>query len=290
MRHYIRKNLQSFFIGIAIGTAAIIPGISGGTIAVLFKIYDKIIHAVNSLTKDFKTSIFFLLPIFIGVGVAILSLTFPITLAFESFPLPTVSIFAGLIIGGLKPIRVELPKKIKTSQWFVFFITFLIASLLGVFSVLSGLDGTEILVGESFLLKSLLIIIGMLGVSAFVIPGISGSMLMLSLGFYLPILELIKSFLSFDFSIFEFISLGMLGVGALLGFFIISKLMAILLLSYRPSLFVGILGFVLGSIVSIYINYEIVHVYQNLDGITLFISLLSLLGGFFVSRKLEELV
>jgi putative membrane protein len=290
MRHYIRKNLQSFFIGIAIGTAAIIPGISGGTIAVLFKIYDKIIHAINSMTKNFKASFLFLLPILLGVGIAILSLTFPITLAFEFFPLPTVSIFAGLILGGLKPIRLELPKKLNGSQWFVFFITFLIASLLGVFSVLSGLDGTEILVGESFLLKSLLIIIGMLGVSAFVIPGISGSMLMLSLGFYLPILELIKSFLSFDFSIFEFISLGMLGVGALLGFFIISKLMAIFLLSYRQSLFVGILGFVLGSIVSIYINYEIVHVYQNLDGITLFISLLSLLGGFFVSRKLEELV
>ena len=290
MRHYIRKNLQSFFIGIAIGTAAIIPGISGGTIAVLFKIYDKIIHAINSMTKNFKASFLFLLPILLGVGIAILSLTFPITLAFEFFPLPTVSIFAGLILGGLKPIRLELPKKLNGSQWFVFFITFLIASLLGVFSVLSGLDGTEILVGESFLLKSLLIIIGMLGVSAFVIPGISGSMLMLSLGFYLPILELIKSFLSFDFSIFEFISLGMLGEGALLGFFIISKLMAIFLLSYRQSLFVGILGFVLGSIVSIYINYEIVHVYQNLDGITLFISLLSLLGGFFVSRKLEELV
>lgn len=288
MRHYIRKNLQSFFIGIAIGTAAIIPGISGGTIAVLFKIYDKIIHAINSLTKDFKASILFLLPILLGVGIAILSLTFPITLAFEFFPLPTVSIFAGLILGGLKPIRLELPKKLNGYQWLVFFITFLIASLLGIFSVLSGLDGTNVLIGESFLLKTILIVVGMLGVSAFVIPGISGSMLMLSLGFYLPILELVKSFLSFEFSIYQFISLGMLGIGALLGFYIISKLMAIFLLSYRQSLFVGVLGFVLGSIVSIYVNYEIIVVYETLNGVSVIISLLALVGGFFISKTLED--
>lgn len=287
MLQYLKKNLKHILVGMAIGTAAIIPGISGGTIAVLLKVYDKIIASINTLFSNFKHSILFLIPIILGLGLSVLSLTFPMMFAFANFPLPVVSLFAGLIIGGTFSLRKELPKKFNVNHILILSLSFIVASLLGLFSIIGNLDGTRILEDISLSSGMILMVVGFLGVSAFIVPGVSGSMLMLSIGFYIPILNLIRQFIDFNFAWPQLFSFTFLALGALLGLVFISNLMGYLMKYHRSIFFVGILGFVLGSIISLYINYEIIDFYAEITIPTILLSVTSLVLGFFISRKLE---
>ena len=88
-------------MGAGIGVAMIIPGVSGGTIAVLFNVYEKLIGAISDLKKDFKNSFFFLLPIALGALCGIAALYFPLKYAIQYAPVPTILLFAGLMTGSL---------------------------------------------------------------------------------------------------------------------------------------------------------------------------------------------
>ena len=184
----IKPNFMSYLLkGLAIGTAAIIPGISGGTIAFMLGVYDQIIDAIVSIRRHTKKSLEVLLPVGIGIVVAIGLLTYPLGLALTYAPFPTVTLFAGLIIGSLPQLKKDLPKALNARAWILLVVPASIAILLGVFSVIGELDATSVLTGNDFLPKLSLLLVGFLGVSAFVVPGISGSMLLLSIGFYEPV-------------------------------------------------------------------------------------------------------
>ena len=85
--------------GMMIGIANIMPGVSGGTLAVSMGIYDKLIHCITHILSEFKESMKFLLPIFAGAGIALVALTFVIEALFQYYPIPTNLLFIGLIVG-----------------------------------------------------------------------------------------------------------------------------------------------------------------------------------------------
>lgn len=288
---FTSKGLSLFIKGLAIGTAAIIPGISGGTIAFMLGIYDELITALVGLKKQFFSSMKILFPVGLGVVVAIALLTFPIGLALQFAPFPTITLFAGLIVGSLPALRSSLPKQWTSTQWFLVGLPALIALLLGVFSVVGQLDASAILTGSSLLPKFSLIVIGMLGVSAFIVPGISGSMLLLTLGFYEPILNslerLLEGFISFEGILPEVVNFGLLGVGAIIGFVLLSLLMHRLLSQYRIELHLGVFGFIIGSIGAIFFNDEMVIVYETLTLGWFFIGSITFMLGVFGSWKLS---
>ena len=93
------KNLLK---GMVMGIANIIPGVSGGTMAVSMGIYDRLIHSLTHLFKEFKESMKFLIPIFLGLGIALAGLSFIIEPAFKYFPLQTNCLFIGLIVGDFR--------------------------------------------------------------------------------------------------------------------------------------------------------------------------------------------
>ena len=98
--------------GMMIGIANIMPGVSGGTLAVSMGIYDKLIHCITHILSEFKESMKFLLPIFAGAGIALVALTFVIEALFQYYPIPTNLLFIGLIVGGLPPVV----KKVKSHK------------------------------------------------------------------------------------------------------------------------------------------------------------------------------
>ena len=114
-----RSSIIRFIKGIAIGIAMIIPGVSGGTLAVLLNIYDEMIDSINNLFKDFKKSFFTLLPILLGAVVGFLGLIYPLTLGLEHCPLVIISLFAGLIIGGIPSLYKKVQGK-ESIKGFVF--------------------------------------------------------------------------------------------------------------------------------------------------------------------------
>lgn len=289
----IKPNFMSYLLkGLAIGTAAIIPGVSGGTIAFMLGVYDQIIDAIVSLRRHPKKSLELLLPVGVGVVVAIGLLTYPLGLALTYAPFPTITLFAGFILGSLPQLRKDLPVRLNLRAWVILVIPAIVAVLLGVFSVIGELDASSVLTDDAFLPKILLIVVGFLGVSAFVVPGISGSMLLLSIGFYEPVLaslrRLLDHLLDINGLIPEVINFGLFGVGALVGFVVISVLMKWLLTHHRQDVSLAVFGFILGSLVAIFYNYEILPVYEQLDGLMVGLGVITLILGGYTSLALNK--
>lgn len=93
--------LKQVLQGMVVGIANIIPGVSGGTMMVAMGLYDRLIHAITHLKKEFKESMKLLIPIFIGAGIAIVALSRLFEFLLETYPIPTNFAFCGLIAGSL---------------------------------------------------------------------------------------------------------------------------------------------------------------------------------------------
>lgn len=266
----IKNFFKMLLAGMGIGVASAIPGVSGGTISVILKVYDKIVNAVSGIFKHFKKSIVVLLPILLGVVLAIVPCIYIFDKAFQGFVFGIVSLFAGFIIGSFPGITDEVRGvKIKPIHIVICVISFAIAVGLGISSVFLKLDVSSHFAHPEWWFYLILIPVGMLAAITLVVPGISGSMVLLVLGFYTPLLEYaniwVKEIFNGNFANF-WIMFGVLGcfaVGVIGGIFTISKIMSFLLNKYRSAVFYGIIGFVLGSTITLYFNFEIYNYYVD---------------------------
>ena len=256
MRNDAKKNaLRAFFNdtlkGIGIGAAFIIPGFSGGSVAAVLGIYEKLVGAIADIFKNFKSSVKTLLPIAIGMVFGILALIFPLKWALSQFPFPTVSLFVGLAIGGLPSITTKTRGEFKISSFIACFIPLLFALCLSFLPSASDVNLFELDILGYFLL----FIIGIIGSTALVIPGISGSMILLILGYYNPILKLATEHLLMGRDVAtSILVLSCVALGIAVGFFFISVIMKILLIKYPRGTHFAILGFIIGSVPTIYIS------------------------------------
>ena len=253
--------------GLAIGTAIIVPGISGGTIALTFGQFKKIVDAVDGLlSKHFLKNLLILLPFLVGAIIAVAALVFPFKLAFHYCMFSIVCLFAGFIIGSLPGIydtvRDEKPSKKNFVQ---FFIGFFIAGIIGVFSIIFDFNAiiSTLFLQRPWYLYIIIAIVGFFASTGLIVPGFSGSMLLMVIGFYHPILNLV------DFSNFwPNVKLGlMFALGVLIGFVIFSKLMNKLITNHRRSTLFVVIGFIVGSIISIFINSQMFFYFRNTFGL-----------------------
>ncbi|MBD5636890.1 MAG: DUF368 domain-containing protein [Clostridia bacterium] len=238
--------------GIGIGIAFIIPGFSGGSVAAILGVYERLVGAVADIFKHFKKSIVTLIPILIGMLVGIAALILPIQWGLRHYPIPTVTLFVGLAIGGIPSVGEKLKGAKFSWQYALAFLIPLLAAAALCFLPLAGnVDLFKLNVGGYFLL----VLIGAVGSCALVVPGISGSMLLLIFGYYNPIVELITVNLLHGQNVgICFAVLGCLAVGLVAGFFAISVLMKTLLKKCPRGTYYSILGFIIGSIPAIYVS------------------------------------
>lgn len=267
----VKKLLQ----GVAIGIANIIPGVSGGTMMVSMGIYGDVISAVTGIFSHFKQSVKLLFPYIAGMMLGIAGLSFVIGYLFEYYPFWTVMLFIGLIFGGLPML---LPKvsgqKISLVEATLFFLFF--ALIVAMEFLQQGTDQV-LTVGVSSAVT--LFFIGALAAATMVIPGVSGSMLLMSLGYYAPIINCINQFLlavfALDFK--EMVScMGILvpfGIGVVLGIFLISKLVEYLLRKHERKTYFAILGLVIASPIAVLsgINLGNLNLWMLLIGLVLFV-------------------
>lgn len=257
---FITDTIKGIFIGIA----NIIPGVSGGTIALSMGIYDKLIGAVSNFLKDWKKSIVTLLPILIGCGIGLIGFTFAIEYLLSEHTFVTCMTFIGLILGGLPILIRQLKEKlrhrggsVKVSDILAFVILFALSILLPmldsgeeVLKTLTATPGTMVI----------MFFIGIIASATMVIPGVSGSLVLMILGYYYGIIESIKTFLeslkAFDLPALTngFLILFPLGIGILLGIFLIAKLITFLFERYGVQTYCAILGLILSSPFAIFKN------------------------------------
>ena len=238
--------------GVAIGVAFIIPGFSGGSIAAILGIYERLISAIADIFKDFKNSVKTLFPVGLGMIIGVLSLLFPLSWALESFPIPTVSLFVGLAIGGMPSITDNVRgKRIIYKNLIAMIIPAVIVLAISFMPIGADKNLTSLTFGG----YALLFLIGILGSSALVVPGISGSMLLLILGYYNPIVNLVTDHLLLGKDIgISILVLGITAIGIAVGFIGISAIMKFLLKNYPRATYFAIIGFIAGSIPTIYVS------------------------------------
>ncbi len=247
------KVVKDILRGIAIGIANIIPGVSGGTMMVSMGIYDEVICAVTGMFSDMKKSIRTLFPYAVGMGIGIVGLSFVIGYLFAEYPLQTAMLFIGLIFGGLPLLLPKVAgKRPKVAELAVF------AAFFGLIIWMQfwGEGRAQVLAVEPKTMVTLFFV-GALAAATMVIPGVSGSMMLMSLGYYTPIIDHINAFVvafvTFDFGTVWY-CMGILvpfGIGVLLGIFLIAKLVEYLLKQHERMTYFAILGLVLSSPIAV---------------------------------------
>lgn len=266
------KWIKRLLAGMGIGVGAAIPGVSGAAIAVIFHVYEDIIEAVNNFRKKFGYSIKVLIPILLGIIIAVIPCIIVFSWAFEHIMFILLSVFAGFLLGSLPGITDEVKgKKPTKKQWIIIIIAILFVIGLGVASVFLG---PQINLNSTFdempiWLYFVLIPVGALAAVALTVPGLSGSLILLVIGFYRPLVDHAKNW-GKELIHGNFVNTGHLllmilcfGIGCIIGVVIVSKVMTYLLKKDHDSTYFGIIGFVIGSLFVLFFNYEIYNYYLN---------------------------
>jgi putative membrane protein len=233
--------IRSFVAGLCIGIANIIPGVSGGTLAVILGIYDKLIQSISTIIKtpfSAKKEFQFILPILIGAVCAVKLGASLIQYFLQVYPNPTYWFFIGLILGSLPIIfkqhsnmTLTLPKA----------IAFLIPLVLMIALSISEPPSTTSTSSASPLL---LFLSGSIAAGTMIIPGISGSFMLLLIGTYPLIIEAVSTL--------NFRIIAIVGAGAIIGLILVTKLITLTLKKYPALTYYTIIGFLIGSIPTLY--------------------------------------
>ena len=233
------------FKGILIGIGMLLPGVSGGVLAVILGIYDKVIYSINNFKRDVKGNIRFLLPLIIGIIIGAVISAKVLKFVFDRYYVEACYTFMGLVLGCI-PYLVKDVKKKESINYVALIITFIISIIMSILSI----NGNSINTFNESTGLIYFFLAGVLFITGKVIPGISSSFLLMMIGMYDYFLILLSNpFIIFDRNIFEIV---FLLLGIISGGLILIKLMGILLKRYYSLTYSVIIGFVIGSVITIY--------------------------------------
>ena len=293
---FIMEFFGNIIKGVMIGIANIIPGVSGGTMAVSLGIYDRLIGAVSGLFKEFKKNIAFLIPIIIGCGIGIVGFTYAIEYLLDKHTFVTCMAFVGLILGGLPAIISSMKSKMTSGGIGVFgILAFVIAFVIsGGMPLLKESKDALTVIAVTPVNMVILFILGVVASATMVIPGVSGSMMLMSFGYYYAIINTIKTFLdnlrAFDLMGMKdgILLLAPFGIGVILGIFLIAKLITFLFEKYGVQTFCAILGLVISSPIAIFINTGLVSKLGSLSIWEILFGIVLMGAGAFVTVFVGE--
>lgn len=236
-----------FARGIAMGAADIVPGVSGGTVALMTGIYDRLIRAIVAVDRDclgllirgrlsavwHRIDGVFLLPLLLGIVTAIFALASTIHWLLEAYPQPLWAFFSGLILAsGMLLLRDEvLLNRVDRVLWFSLGVVIaVVIAFMPPLAMMSGLPG--------------LFVAGAIAICAMILPGISGSFMLLLMGMYAPVLAAVKNI--------EIVNLTVFAAGCVTGLASFSRLLDALLRSYRILAMAFLCGVLMGSLVAVW--------------------------------------
>ena len=247
---------EKFFLilkGIVLGISFILPGVSGGVLSVVMGIYDKLIEAVSHFYESwasFKKYFNFLF--FLGTGgiISVLVLTNVIEVALDKMPVITILIFVGLIVGGVPQLFNIIKKDVSFGNILLMFIGI---GLLVIMSV-STSDASNQIIDTSFISMLKMFGVGILASATIVIPGVSGSFLLMVMGYYEPLLKIINEITSLTNLYNNVVVMIPFGIGLVIGAIAIAKLIDFCLNKYPIKTYYVIIGFVVASIIEVFMS------------------------------------
>ncbi len=267
--------------GFAMGTSDLVPGVSGGTIALLLGIYNQFIASISGIfSRRFWPSFTFLIPIIIGMLLAMGSLSNLFNYLLSQHHIPTMFFFGGLIIG-------IVPYLLKISNYKTSFTTkhyMMVIAGIAILIVITLMNNSDKHAGETLTLSTGLIIkyfiAGMCASSAMLLPGISVSFMLLVFGVYGTVMLAISEVVKLNFAGLPILLA--VGFGVLAGFIISSKIIQYFLTHHKLMTFALIIGFVVGSLFAVFPGLP-----TNI--VMWFVSLVVFIIGFIVSLTLGRI-
>ncbi|AMQ05850.1 DUF368 domain-containing protein [Sporosarcina psychrophila] len=234
-----RNLYRGFFMGIS----DLIPGVSGGRIAFILGIYDELLASINGFfSRNWKKHIGFLLPLSIGIGTTLLLFSRVIEYLLKNQPAPTQYFFMGLVVGVLPFITKQAGVK-RNFTWQHFIVILLVGGALASLAFIKPQD-TAVITSLTASNTIGLFFAGWAGSIAMLLPGISGSFILLVLGVYSTAIGALSNF---NLSI-----IAVIGAGIIVGFIVSNKAISYLLKHFKYIMFAVIIGLIVGSLFVIY--------------------------------------
>lgn len=247
--------IRSIFNGFCMALADSVPGVSGGTIAFVLGFYDAFIEALNNIffgNKEEKIySLKFLLKLGIGWIVGMILAVLILTKLFETHIYAVSSLFLGFVIFSIPLMIREEYESIKGNYKGMIFLLLgiVIVAVITYFNPTTGTEKVIDFANLSVLHYLYIFFAGMIAISAMVLPGISGSSILLILGLYMPVISSIKEVLHFNFNFLP--ALIAFGLGIICGIFVTIKLIKLCLEKHRSATIYMIIGLMIGSLYAI---------------------------------------
>ena len=293
MKEFVKNALQGFFMALADS----VPGVSGGTIAFILGFYDKLINSLNALISkggDKKGAIQFLVKLGVGWVIGMASAVLVLANMFESHIYEVSSLFIGFIIFAIPLIVKEEKETVKGKYGNIIFalIGIIVVAAITYFNPQSGSGANIDIANLNVGLALYVFVAGMIAISAMILPGISGSTLLLIFGLYVPIISGIKETLHFNLSYVPV--LFVFGMGIVTGIAIIIKIVKRALEKYRSQTIYLILGLMLGSIYAIVMGATTLKApqaplsFSTFDVVFFIIGGVVILGMEFAKRKMKN--
>lgn len=255
------NNFLTIIKGLIVGGTMLVPGVSGGSMAMILGIYTKLVHAVSSFMKNVKENFFFLALFCLGGGLGILLFAKPISFLIETYPMPMSYFFLGAVAASVPLIISEA--KVKTFSWKIPLYIVLGIIVVMLFSSFTK-ETFQPNAAEGVTSFLLLGVAGFIAAVALILPGISVSYILLIMGLYDTTINAISDFyLPF---------LIPLGVGLLLGIVLTTKILEYVMTKHPEPTYLIILGFILGSLNEIFPGVP--------TGFTLIFCIITFLLGF----------
>ena len=296
-KHDTKSWIMALILGVFIGLAVIVPGVSGSTIAIIFGLYTGMLYAFGHIIGDFKRCFVFLLPIGIGVVVGFVAGFLVIQRVFELYLFQIICLFVGLMIGAVPALTKEIKgERVSASRATLFVIGLIIPIVISIVSIVlsggeeTGASFTDFPVWRIFVYIPLGFVVSITQI----VPGLSATAILMAFGQFKPILNSLHR--EYIFENPQVILLyGALGIGFLAGIVCVSRIFSAIIAKHKASAFFMIIGLAFGSIASMFLNSDVYALYVSWAetgvpvGIVLISAALLIVGfiGSFILTKYE---
>lgn len=257
-----KKVAKGGLLGVFIGLAVIVPGVSGSAIAIIFKMYQNLLYAIGNIFKKFKKCFCYLLPILLGALVGFVAGFFGVRALLNIMPFIIIALFAGLMFGAYPAVTDEIKGTQKSKTNIALFVVGLIIPILISTASIFLNVGQQSLVDLKFYHYIIFLILGYLVAITQLVPGLSATALLMAVGYFTPLMESV-SLTNFKQNPSIFLVYICLIIGFAIGLVTVSKGVSALIKKDKTKTFWTISGLSLGSILTMFFNPEVVEVYRG---------------------------
>ncbi len=253
---FFKRSILGFFLGLAV----IVPGVSGSTIAIIFRLYDKLVWSISNIIKKIKIAIMFLIPLVVGAIAGVLTGFLTIQKLLDIIPFALVSLFAGLMLGSMPSLTSEVSLKLTKKNLLLILIGITIPISMALISVFANSGDRNCDV--NVLNFIIFMILGFIVAITQLVPGCSATATLMALGYFKKIMDTVHlSYIKDNPSVL--LLYAALILGFLIGALCVSRLIEGLIWKYKKTLYMVFIGLSIGSICAMLFNSDIYLVYKN---------------------------